>query len=163
MNVVIHILIIIFLLILQFSFLNFVLPFYLAPNIILSVLVCNLLFTAQIRTVLIYSFFVGVLMDLYSGNVIVFPALYFLLIIFLLVFLQRKLAIKSGFGAFLFFLIIVSLLYNFLVLIVIKIDSAIFPVFWSTRLATAMFGGVLANLIFGSPIYFLWRKIAVKN
>ena len=86
-----------------------------------------------------------------------------LLIIFLLVFLQRKLAIKSGFGAFLFFLIIVSLLYNFLVLIVIKIDSAIFPVFWSTRLAEAMFGGVLANLIFGSPIYFLWRKIAVKN
>lgn len=163
MNIVICVLIIIFLLIFQLSFLSFVLPFYLVPNIILSILICSLLFTNQIKIVLIYGFFAGILFDMFSGNIVGFSALSFLLIIFLLAFLKRKLAIKSGLNAFWLFLIIASLLYDLLIYVAIKIYPATSSIHWSTLTGIAMFGGILANLIFGSLIYFLWRRLLVSS
>lgn len=160
MNIVICVLIIIFLLVFQLSFLNFVLPFYLVPNIVLSILICSLLFTNQIKVVLIYGFFAGILTDLLNGSVVGFSTLCYLLIIFLLVFLKRKLAIKSGLGAFWLFLIIANLLYDLLILAAVKIDPVISSIHWSMRTGIAIFGGILANLIFGSLVYFLWRKMA---
>lgn len=162
MNIVICVLIIIFLLIFQLSFLSFVLPFYLVPNIILCILICSLLFINQIKTVLIYGFLAGILLDLFSGNTVGFSALCYLLIVFLLAFLKQKLAIKSGLNAFLLFLIIAIVLYDFLMFVAIKIDPAMSSIHWSTHLGIAVFGGILTNLIFGSLIYFLWRKKAVS-
>lgn len=150
-------------LVLEISLFVFCLPSWLAPNLVLILIVCWSFLIESNQALIILAFLAGLFFDLFSNLPAATSALALMVISSFLLFLKRRFFVKMTFWHVAIFIFGASLMYYFLVWLeitlfhLINLSDLAFTINYLSLTKFSL--QAMANMIFGSGIYFLLERL----
>ena len=158
-------LLIIFLTILQATFLPIIFPTSSTPNLLLMLIISSTLFF-DFSVVLKWAIISGMIFDLLAYEKIGFSAIVFVFVAYLVSFFTRRFSIESRLGSFLiiiFLVIVTTFFYRFSIIIFDYYPINILIILKNINFFRNVFLEIIFNSILFVPVFFLVKKSKINN